>query len=270
MLTEKSQPPRRSAREYALARMVADNFDERAELRREVEQLRDQLEEARERERRRIAREMHDSTVQELVAISLMLRRLQDMVVEPGAKKVLDDARETLAQTQQDLRTLSYLLHPPILDDEGLVVALKTLIRGLSNRMRLRIDLVCDAPGMRSSVEVESALYRVVQESLINIHKHAAATRAVVSYFREPGLLVLEIEDDGNGAGTDREPEIGCGVGIPGMQARLAQLGGTLKVSGAQRGVLVRAEVPVVEADWGFQARDEFLLPIMRWKKGLP
>jgi len=258
MLTEKTQPLRRNAHAYALARMVADNFDERAELRREVERLRHQLEEARERERRRIAREMHDSTVQDLVAIGLMLRRLQDMVEEPEAKRVLGDARGTLGRTQQDLRTLSYLLHPPILDDEGLVAALKALVRGLASRMKLRIELVCDAPGLRTSIEVENVFYRVAQESLINIHKHAGATCAIVHYFREPGLLVLEIEDDGIGMDIEGELAMGSGVGIQGMHARVAQLGGTLQLSSAGRGVLVRAEVPVVEANWGFQARDEF------------
>lgn len=270
MLTEKTQPPRRNAHAYALARMGTENIDERVELRREVERLRHQLEEARERERRRIAREMHDSTVQDLLAIGLMLRRLQDMVEEPKAKRVLDDARGTLGRTQQDLRTLSYLLHPPILEDEGLVVALRALVRGLSSRMKLRIQLVCEAPGLRTSIEVENALYRVVQESLTNIHKHAGATCAVIHYFREPGLLVLEIEDDGIGMDMEGELAMGSGVGIQGMQARVAQFGGTLRLSSGGRGVLVRAEVPVVEAAWGFQARDEFLLPIIPWKEGLP
>jgi len=270
MLTEKAQPPRRNAHAYALARLATDESDERARLRREVEQLKLQLEEARERERRRIAREMHDSTVQDLVAIGLMLRRLQDMVEEPEAQEVLGDARGTLCRTQQDLRTLSYLLHPPILDDEGLVVALRTLVRGLSSRMKLRIDLACEAPGMRTSAEVENAFYRVVQESLINIHKHAAASCAAVHYFREPGLLVLEIEDDGVGMDVDGELAMDSGVGIQGMQARISQLGGTLQLSSAGRGVLVRAEVPVVEADWGFEAHDEYLMPITQWKEGLP
>jgi signal transduction histidine kinase len=136
--------------------------------------------------------------------------------------------------------------------------------------MRLRIELVCEAPGMRTSAEIEHALYRVVQEALINIHKHAAATSAVVHYFREPGLLVLEIEDDGVGMEVGVGSAMGSGVGIPGMQARMSQLGGSLNLSSAGRGVLVRAEVPVVEAEWGFQPRDEYLLPIIQWKEGLP
>jgi signal transduction histidine kinase len=251
--------------------MGVENIDERAELRREVERLRHQLDEARERERRRIAREMHDSTVQDLLAIGLMLRRLQDMVEEPEAKRVLGDARGTLGRTQKDLRTLSYLLHPPILEDEGLIVALRALVKGLSSRMKLRIELVCEAPGLRTSIEVENALYRVVQESLTNIHKHARATCAIIRYSREPRLLVLEIEDDGIGLEYTGQLAMGTGVGIQGMQARMAQFDGKLELSSAGRaGVLVRAEVPVVEADWGFQAKDEYLLPISPWKGGLP
>jgi len=117
MLTNKAPLPRRTPHAYAVARMGAGEIDELGELRAEVARLKRELERERERERRRIAREMHDSTVQDLVAIGLMLRRLQDIVVEPVAKKVLGDARGTLVRTQQDLRTLSYLLHPPMLDE---------------------------------------------------------------------------------------------------------------------------------------------------------
>jgi two-component system NarL family sensor kinase len=270
MLTEKSRPSRRNAHTYALARMVSANGDEHVALRREVEQLRLQLEEARERERRRIAREMHDSTVQDLVAVGLMLRRLQDMVEEPEARRVLGDARGTLGRTQQDLRTLSYLLHPPLLDGQGLQEALKGLIRGLSSRMKLRIELECGTSSLRTTVEVENALYRVVQEALINVHKHAAAGRAVVRYFREPGKLVLEVEDDGIGMNLDDPPGLASGVGIQGMRARIEQLGGTLRLSSAECGVCVRAEVPVIEGEPEFLGADELLLPIMQWKEGLP
>jgi signal transduction histidine kinase len=213
---------------------------------------------------------MHDSTVQDLVAIGLMLRRLQDMIDASEARKVLGDAREILGRTQQDLRTLSYLMHPPMLDDQGLVVALQSLIRGLASRMRIRVTLVCETPALRTSPEVENALYRVAQESLINVHKHAAASSAVVHYGHEPGRLLLEIEDDGTGIPSDAELAIGSGVGIQSMRARLSQVGGTLTLSNPGRGVLVRAEVPVIETDWNFQAADDFLLPLTEWKEGLP
>ena len=267
MLANKAQAPRRTPHAYAVARMEADEL---TGLRREVERLTQELEHERERERRRIAREMHDSTVQDLVAIGLMLRRLQDMVEETEARKVLAASREILARTQQDLRTLSYLMHPPMLDDQGLVVALQTLIRGLASRMRIRVTFDCDAPGLRTSPEVENALYRVVQESLINIQKHAGASCAFVHYGREPGRLVLEVEDDGVGVADDAELAMGAGVGIQGMRARLLQVGGSLTLSCPGGGLLVRAEVPVVETEWGFRATDEFLLPIIEWKEGLP
>lgn len=269
MLANKAVP-RRTPHAYAVARMAAGEGDELAALRREVERLTQELEQERERERRRIAREMHDSTVQDLVAIGLMLRRLQDMVDEAEARKVLGAAREILGRTQQELRTLSYLMHPPVLDDQGLVVALQSLIRGLASRMRIRVTFDCDTPGLRTSPEVEHALYRVVQESLINIQKHAGASCAFVHYGREPGRLVLEIEDDGVGLPDDAELAMGAGVGIQGMQARLGDIGGSLTLSCPERGLLVRAEVPVVETDWGFKATDEFLLPIIEWKEGLP
>jgi signal transduction histidine kinase len=250
--------------------MAVGEIDELALLRQEVDRLTEELGRERERERRRIAREMHDSTVQDLVAIGLMLRRLQDMVDETEARKVLGAAREVLARTQQDLRTLSYLMHPPMLDDQGLVVALQSLVRGLASRMPTRVTLACDTPGLRTSSEVENALYRVVQEALINIQKHAAASCAVVRYGREPGRLVLEVEDDGVGMPVDAELAMDAGVGIQAMRARLLQIGGALQLSSPGRGLLVRAEVPVLETDWGFSATEQFLLPITEWKKGLP
>lgn len=261
---------RRTPHAYAVARMSAGEADELAAQRREVERLTRELGQERERERRRIAREMHDSTVQDLVAIGLMLRRLQDMVDEAEARKVLGAAREVLARTQQDLRTLSYLMHPPMLDDQGLVVALQSLIRGLASRMRIRVTLACETPGLRASPEIENALYRVVQESLINIQKHAAASSARVRYGCERGRLVLEIEDDGVGLPEDAELAMDAGVGIQGMRARLLHFGGTLALSCSGRGLLVRAEVPVVETGWGFRTADRFLLPIIEWKEGLP
>jgi signal transduction histidine kinase len=263
MLTNRARMLRRSPHAYALARMALAEFDELSALRHEIQRLTQELENVRERERRRIAREMHDSTVQDLVAIGLMLRRLHDMVGETEARRVLEAARGVLGRTQQDLRTLSYLMHPPLLDDQGLVVALQALIRGLASRMRVRVTLVCDDPGLRTSPEVETALYRVVQESLINVHKHAAASCAFVHYRGEPGRRVIEVEDDGIGI-ADAALATGAGVGIEGMRARLLEVGGTLSLSSPGRGLVVRAEVPIVESDWTFRAADQFLLPITR------
>ena len=269
MLTEESRP-RRTAHAYSVARMTPGNGAEVVELREEVRRLGEELDHARERERRRIAREMHDSTVQDLVAIGLMLRRLRNMIGKPAPTRILDEARGILAKTQDDLRTLSYLLHPPVLDDQGLAVALRSLIKGLSSRMSIRVDLACDPPLLRTSADLEHELYRVVQESLINIHKHAQATRAAVRFFREGARLVLEIEDDGVGLAGERDPVMGAGVGIQGMRQRVEDFGGALTVTGGGEGVLVRAEIPVIETACPFEDREQFLLPIMPWKEGLP
>lgn len=269
MLTDEARHPRRSPHAYALARMATGEL---AELREEVKRLGLQLEQARERERRRIAREMHDSTVQDLVALGLMLRRLGDMIGKPAAKKVLGEAREVLARTQQDLRTLSYLLHPPMIDEQGLVVALKSLIRGLASRMQMRVDLYCDPPDLRTSIELENELYRVVQEALINVHKHADASCAMVCYVRDGGRIVLEVADDGTGMVDFDEEALNAGVGVQGMRARVEQFGGTLTLSsaGAGQGMLVRAEIPIIETARPFDCGGEFLLPITPWKEGLP
>ncbi len=123
-------------------------------------------------------------------------------------------------------------MHPPMLDDQGLVVALQSLIRGPRQpHCASRVALVCERPGLRTSAEVENALYQVVQESLINVQKHAAGSCAEVRYFREPGRLVLEIEDDGVGLFGDPVLAMSMGVGIQGMRARLAHVGGTLTLS---------------------------------------
>ena len=156
--------------------------------------LTEQLMRSEETERRRIAREMHDSTVQDLVAIGLNLRRLRHLADDPVAQDVLPEVRTILTRTQQDVRTLSYLLHPPLLEEGGLVLALSSLIRGLSSRMQMRVQFETDVSDCRLPIDTEMALYRVAQEALINVHKHASATHALVNYYREAARLALMVE----------------------------------------------------------------------------
>jgi len=265
MLASDVQRLRRRARSHSLARIAVADGAELVELREEVRRLGEELEQARERERRRIAREMHDSTVQDLVAIGLMLRRLDNLTECPAARQILSDVRDILAATQQDLRTLSFLLHPPVLDGEGLMVALHALIGGLSTRMKAHVDLECEAIELRATPELEHELYRVVQEALINVHKHARASRAVVRLNLRDDRLILEIEDDGVGLG-DCETAARSGVGLEGMRQRLADLGGLLTISSEGRGVVVRAEVPI-EGFGATAQNDASPLPVMRWSE---
>ena len=188
---------------------------------------------------------MHDSTVQDLVAIGLNLKRLRHLANDTVAQEVLAEVRTILTRTQQDVRTLSYLLHPPLLEEGGLVLALASLIRGLSSRMQIRVEFETDVSDCRLPIDVEMALYRVAQEALINVHKHASATHAIVTYYREADRLVLKVEDDGVGIGGRQGTHVGSGVGIQGMRARLSQLGGALTLSTLRRGTRLKAVVPI-------------------------
>ena len=228
--------------------VVNEDVTETYDLHRDKKLLTEQLMRSEEQERRRIAREMHDSTVQDLVAIGLNLKRLQYLADDPVAQEVLTEVRTILTRTQQDVRTLSYLLHPPLLEEGGLVLALASLIRGLSTRMQIRVEFETDVSDCRLPIDVEMALYRVAQEALINVHKHASATHAIVTYRREADRLVLTVEDDGVGIGGRQGSNFGSGVGIQGMRARLSQLGGALTLSTLRRGTRLKAVVPISDA----------------------
>lgn len=207
--------------------------------------LADQLVQSEDKVRRRIAREMHDSTVQDLVAIGLNLKRLRHLDDDPVTQEVLADIKEILLRTQRDVRTLSYLLHPPLLDDGGITAAMGALVRGLANRMETRIRFDSELPEVRYPIDIEMALYRVAQEALVNVHRHAAAGDAVVRLACEGGRLILEIEDNGAGLAEADGHKINSGVGIQGMRARIQQLEGTFSISSVDGGTLVRAIVPL-------------------------
>ena len=225
--------------------LVLDDVTETYALHRDKRLLTDQLMRSEERERGRIAREMHDSTVQDLVAIGLNLKRLRHLADDAVAQEVLTEVRTILTRTQEDVRTLSYLLHPPLLEEGGLVLALASLIQGLSSRMRISVEFDTDVSTERLPPEIEMALYRVAQEALINVHKHAAASQAVVHFNLQDGQLVLEVEDNGVGISPQHAYHIGTGVGIQGMRARLAQLGGALTLSTLKHGTRIKAVVPL-------------------------
>lgn len=236
----------RRAAKYVV--LILDDVTETYALHRDKRLLTDQLMRSEERERGRIAREMHDSTVQDLVAIGLNLKRLRHLADDALAQEVLTEVRTILTRTQEDVRTLSYLLHPPLLEEGGLVLALASLIQGLSSRMHISIDFDSDVPKARLPAEIEMTLYRVAQEALINVHKHAAATHAVVRFNRKDDGLVLEVEDDGVGISAQYARHIGSGVGIQGMRARLMQLGGALNLSTLKHGTRIKAVVPLRHA----------------------
>ena len=201
-------------------------------------------------ERRRIARELHDSTGQKLAAAKLQL----DTLIKSGNLKAYENSIVETAQwideCFQEIRTLSQLLHPPLLDESGLTSATRWLVDGFSGRSKIRVDLEVAGEVGRLPQPVELALFRVIQESLSNIHRHSGAKTAQIKLSRTDGNVSLEIRDHGKGIPSELLSDSGpekrvLGVGILGMRERLSQLGGTLQIDSSQSGTTVKVSVPV-------------------------
>jgi signal transduction histidine kinase len=206
---------------------------------------------AEERERRRIAKELHDSTAQDLVAVMMSLDSVRENIAGSAAQEArrLEDNQAVLEKCAHDIRTLSYLLHPPRLDEAGLTGAIRHYASGLAERSGIAMTLDLPEDLGRLAEEEELALFRVVQECLGNIHRHAHSPTAAIRLSRDRATSVLEVRDAGCGippavlaAAEGSGP--GLGVGIPAMRERLRQIGGRLEIESNSRGTTVRAILP--------------------------
>ena len=197
-------------------------------------------------ERRRLARELHDNTAQLLVGIGINLSVANDSAgaLEPRARRSLAESRTLVDQCQREIRTVSYLLHPPELDALGLQSALASYVGGFVGRSGIQVDLDVAPDLGRLPQEVETALFRVVQEALSNIHRHSASRTARIRLVRGPSDLALEISDAGCGMLRGATP----GVGIASMRERVRQLGGRLDIASAYGGTTVGAVIPLDRA----------------------
>jgi len=210
---------------------------------------------AQDQERRRIARELHDSTGQNLIAASMLLGRVRNMLPDSGgsAASQLDD---TLRQSIDEVRTLSYLLHPPLLDEAGLELALRHYVDGFSQRSGIAVHLDVAPDVTRLPSDVELALFRVVQEALTNVSRHSGSATARIDLRRATAkgkaIVVLSIADAGKGIvrraslGTRRSRH--DGVGLASMRERLRQIGGRLELQSEVGRTVVTAVVPASEA----------------------
>lgn len=214
-------------------------------------------------ERRRLARELHDSTAQTLLGASFAVARVKSAsaTLSPAAEDACQEALSLIEEAQREIRTLAYLLHPPLLEEMGLPAALRGYAKGLSHRSRLNVVLDID-PSLadrRFPREVESALFRVAQEALANAQRHSGADTVSVGLSecasgaaQMPGAIMLSVHDNGRGipqldatSGGDALDPSAYGVGLLGMRERVRQLGGTLRIRSAQpRGTVVEALVP--------------------------
>ena len=213
-----------------------------------VNQLSGRLLELQEEERQRIAEELHDSTAQHLVAIGLNLMRLQKFVKLSDGKKLLGEIEGSLQEATKEVRTFTYLLHPPRLEDDGLSATLKEFAGGYSRRTGLAAIVRVSAEVDDLPFELQRSLLRIVQEALTNAHRHAQASQVAIDLSIRSGTLRLRVADDGSGLVPGVRPSAshgaGLGVGISGMRARLRQFGGELTFLSGRRGTIVVARVP--------------------------
>jgi signal transduction histidine kinase len=203
-------------------------------------------------ERRRIGRELHDSTAQLLAGASMSLalaQRLATGISEP-AQRALAESVALIAQCSQEIRTISYLLHPPLLDEVGLAAAVRWYADGFEKRSGILVDVETSAGLGRLPQDMETALFRIVQECLSNVHRHSGSTRVRIRVARDPEAVCLRVEDAGGGmAGLKALPDgdAAMGVGIMGMRERVRQLGGQLDIRSGATGTAVDATLPLIQ-----------------------
>jgi PAS domain S-box-containing protein len=223
-----------------------------AEILQQSDQLRDlsgRLMLAQDEERRRISRELHDSAGQHLAALGMGLARIEDDAKRDPERlsKSIKEAQDLIQDLTQEIRTTSYLLHPPMLDESGLSSALHWYIQGLAERSGLSIELNIPDNLERLAPEVELAIFRLVQESLTNIHRHSGSKTAVIRIARQADKIYAEVQDHGKGISQERLAEVqsrGAGVGIRGMRERVRQSRGELTVDSNALGTKITAIFP--------------------------
>ncbi len=234
-----SEDDQRLAETFAARAAVAVDLSERVQrdaLRRVVA--------AQELERRRLARELHDETGQALTSILLGLKTIEDAADLAQAKESASRLRELVVETLHDVRRLAVELRPKALDDFGLVPALERLAETFSEQTGLAVDFQAALGDERLPGEVETALYRIVQEALTNVVKHAGASRVSVVLARKGRAVTAVIEDDGRG--FEAQATEGHGLGLVGMRERLGLLDGSLRIESTQgAGTTIVAEVPL-------------------------
>jgi len=207
-----------------------------------------QLHRSQDEERRRIARELHDSTGQKLALLAINLSAVKDATSMRLREKILAQCASLTQSIADELRTLSYLLHPPLLDDCGLDSALQWYVSGINQRIGPHVEVERIGELRRLTEEAELAIFRVVQASLTNVHLHSKATQAALRIEQNADEVIVTICDNGKGIPDgvlDYSSHTNTlGVGIAGMRERMEQLGGRLEIETSGSGTRVRAVVP--------------------------
>jgi signal transduction histidine kinase len=238
------------ASQAELERRVQERTQELLNVSEELRELSARLLQAQDEERRRIARELHDGAGQLLAALGMEdfnLASESDHLSPRGASSVKNI--ESLVELMtKDIRTMSHLLYPPLLDEVGLQSALKDYVKGFAQRSGIQVSLDLPTAMERLDREYELSLFRIVQECLTNIHRHSGSKTASIHIARDDGTLVLKVRDEGRGMLPERLSEIqsrGSGVGIRGMRERVLQISGTMSIESDDSGTLIHVVIPI-------------------------
>lgn len=232
---------------------IQKHADELEKAQQSLQRLTGQLLQVQDDERRRLARELHDGAGQLLAALNMNLESLREALKEqiaPTLNRRLEESIRLANQVIKETRTLSYLLHPPLLDEAGLRDALHWFVGGFIERSGIQTELEMSANFSRLPRELETAIFRIIQESLTNIHRHSGSPKASIHLIQEPNEVVVTIADQGRGMvltaaheGTTSKKKLG--VGVAGMRERVLKLGGRFEISDAQPGTILKAVFPL-------------------------
>lgn len=216
-----------------------------------LQNLSQRLLKVQDEERRRVARDLHDSTGQTLTALKMSVATLEEKLKHNQCTSdVLSEIAGLADQALQEIRTTSYLLHPPLLDEAGFNSAAQWYVDGFGKRSGIKVRLDLAAKRERLPITIETALFRVLQESLTNVHRHSGALEVSIRFQYQAETVMLEIRDWGRGIPTEllnrlRDASSETGVGLAGMRERLNELNGKLEIESDAHGTSLRAVVPI-------------------------
>lgn len=234
-------------------RGMSQDITEHKAFEKSLQELTRRLLNLRDEERRRVARDLHETAVQSLAALKMSLTRLREAL--PGEKTLAHALQESSTLLADDaireVRTVAYLMHPPTLDLAGLDSALRWFAAGFTERSAIAVTVEVSRDFGRLSQEIETTVFRIVQEALTNVHRHSGSRTATIRLAREPGMVRFEIQDYGRGMPSPQSQagmhsNAAFGVGIAGMRERMKQLDGTLEIrSESGRGTTILATLPI-------------------------
>jgi signal transduction histidine kinase len=237
-----------------LERKVRERTEDLNTANESLRELSSRLQQMRDEERRQIARELHDSVGQLLAAMSMntaVAQNQSNRLDSAGARAISENAA-MIEQISREIRTISHLLHPPLLDAAGLSSALGWYVDGFAERSQIRVDLHIPQEFGRLPDEMELAIFRMVQECLTNIHRHSGGNAATIRLHQEDHHILVEVQDQGKGIPLEKQLQLNSsgrtGVGFRGMRERLRQLGGTLEIQSDSTGTAVTATLPLRDA----------------------